>query len=239
MFFSDTAKGEMARKTYFQHIADNFFNPLKNAESMKLYEIRLPSKQIVGLIDNCIDRFSPADLRSGQEQLKKSSYSFTAEKFSPAVLVEGAVCTDKYDLKPDFDNFDRLTRNFRLGVSPRNYDIASLLYIKEYGYASHISTDYFHPFSYEAEFKKIAEKMAECMQARHNSPLSEHDFGFHELVKQSKDLAKDFLKADFYISDGKFQIGRIAQDKLEEQQRQVNHVPSMPVNNKKKVLSIP
>ena len=48
-------------------------------------------------------------------------------------MLEGAGCTDKYDLRPDYNNFDRLTKDFNLGISPRNYDVASLLYISENG----------------------------------------------------------------------------------------------------------
>ena len=88
-------------------------------------------RQMVELADNCIDKLSKADLRKDDMQLRKSVCSFTPEKMSGKEMLVGAVCTGKYDLRPDFNNFDRLTKDFDLGISPRNYDVAALLYISE------------------------------------------------------------------------------------------------------------
>ena len=177
LLFSDSVKGMKARTTYLQHLADSFFNFSKKVETLKLYEIEIPMRQMVELADNCIDKLSKADLRRDDIQLRKSVCSFTPEKMAGKEMLVGAVCTGKYDLRPDFNNFDRLTKDFGLGISPRNYDVAALLYISENGYAGLMEADHFHPFSYQYEFKELAEKLGDSMKARREAPLSAHDFG--------------------------------------------------------------
>ena len=121
-------------------------------------------------------------------------------------MLEGAVCTDKYDLRPDYNNFDRLTKDFNLGISPRNYDVASLLYISENGYAGHVVADYFHPFSYEYEFRDLAEKLGDSIKARQSAPMSSHDFGYAALQMEAKAMARDILQSEFHITDGEFKL---------------------------------
>lgn len=183
LLFSDSVKGMKARTTYLQHLADGFFNFSKKVETLKLYEIEIPMRQMVELADNCIDKLSKADLRRDDIQLRKSVCSFTPEKMSGKEMLVGAVCTGKYDLRPDFNNFDRLTKDFDLGISPRNYDVAALLYISENGYAGLMEADHFHPFSYQYEFKELAEKLGDSMKARREAPLSAHDFGYAGLAE--------------------------------------------------------
>ena len=193
LLFSDSVKGMKARTTYLQHLADSFFNFSKKVETLKLYEIEIPMRQMVELADNCIDKLSKADLRKDDMQLRKSVCSFTPEKMSGKEMLVGAVCTGKYDLRPDFNNFDRLTKDFDLGISPRNYDVAALLYISENGYAGLMEADYFHPFSYQYEFKEVAEKLGDSMKARREAPLSAHDFGYAALQMEAKTMARDIL----------------------------------------------
>ena len=111
------------------------------------------------------------------------------------------------DLRPDFHNFDRLTREFGLGISPRNYDAAALLYISENGYAGIVAADKVHPFSYEYEFRELAEKLEDSMKARMNAPLSAHDFGYAALQKEAREMAADLLQSEFHITDGEFRLG--------------------------------
>lgn len=207
LFFSDSPKGMKARNTYLQHLADGFFNFSKKTETLKLYEIEIPIRPMAELADNCIDKLSKADLRGDHAQLKRSVCSFTPDKMVGQEMLIGAVCTGKYDLRPDYNNFDRLTKDFNLGISPRNYDVASLLYISENGYAGLMEADYFHPFSYEYEFRELAEKLGDCIKARREAPLSAHDFGYAALQTDAKATAHDILQAEFHITDGQFKLG--------------------------------
>ena len=207
LLFSDSVKGMKARSTYLQHLADGFFNFSKKVETLKLYEIEIPMRQMVKLADNCIDKLSKADLRRDDIQLRKSVCSFTPEKMSGKEMLVGAVCTGKYDLRPDFNNFDRLTKDFGLGISPRNYDVAALLYISENGYAGLMDADHFHPFSCQYEFKELAEKLGDSMKARREAPLSAHDFGYAALQMQAKTIARDILQSEFHITGGEFRLG--------------------------------
>lgn len=206
LFFSDSEKGMKARNSYLQHLADGFFNMTKGVETLKLYEMETPSRQVVELADNCIDKLAKSDLRSCVSALRKSEFSFTSEKLAGKEMLEGAVCTDKYDLRPDYNNFDRLTKDFNLGISPRNYDVASLLYISENGYAGHVAADYFHPFSYEYEFRDLAEKLGGSIKARQSAPMSSHDFGYAALQMEAKAMARDILQSEFHITDGEFKL---------------------------------
>ncbi|CAH2756399.1 hypothetical protein BUAKA3JSW_01288 [Bacteroides uniformis] len=207
LFFSDSEKGMKARNSYLQHLADGFFNMTKGVETLKLYEMEIPSRQVAELADNCIDKLAKSDLRSADTQLRKSEFSFTSEKLAGKEMLEGAVCTDKYDLRPDYNNFDRLTKDFNLGISPRNYDVASLLYISENGYAGHVAADYFHPFSYEYEFRDLAGKLGDSIKARQSAPMSSHDFGYAALQMEARTMAKDILQSEFHIADGEFKLG--------------------------------
>ena len=195
-----------ARSSYLQHLADGFFNFSKGTETLKLYEIETPCRQVTELADNCIDKLVKSDLRSADTQLRKSEFSFIKEKMAGKEMLEGAVCTDKYDLRPDYNNFDRLTKDFNLGISPRNYDVASLLYISENGYAGHVAADYFHPFSYEYEFRDLAEKLGDSIKARQSAPMSSHDFGYAALQMEAKVMARDILQSEFHITNGEFKL---------------------------------
>ena len=207
MLFSDTLKGMKARNSYLQHLADGFFNLTKIPETLRIYEIDLPTKHVVRMADNCIEKLSKADLRSTDEQLRRSVVSFTSDKFADRSVLEGGVCREKFDLRPDFHNFDRLTKEFGLGISPRNYDVAALLYISENGYAGLMTAGKVHPFSYEYEFRELAEKLDESMRARMNVPLSSHDFGYAALQKEAKEIAADLLQSEFHITNGEFRLG--------------------------------
>lgn len=254
LLFSDTPKGNKALGSYLQNLADGFFNLTKVPETLRMYEIDLPTKRMAELADNCIDKLSKTDLRSEDTQLRRSVVSFTPDKFAGADVLEGAVCKDKFDLRPDFHNFDRLTKEFSLGISPRNYDVASLLYISENGYAGHVAADKFHPFSYQHEFKELAEKLGDSMRARQNAPLSAHDFGYAALQKEAKVMATEILQSDFHLRNGEFNLsGRkvvpaiesrqeqgldlsITGDEADEKQerRQAKHIPSIAPSPKEK-----
>jgi len=254
LLFSDTPKGNKALGSYLQNLADGFFNLTKVPETLRMYEIDLPTKRVAELADNCIDKLSKADLRSEDTQLRRSVVSFTPDKFAGADVLEGAVCKNKFDLRPDFHNFDRLTKEFSLSISPRNYDVASLLYISENGYAGHVVADKFHPFSYQHEFKELAEKLGDSMRARQNAPLSAHDFGYATLQKEAKVMATEILQSDFHLRNGEFNLsGRkvvpaiesrqeqdldlsITGDEAGEKQerRQAKHVPSIAPSSKEK-----
>ena len=207
MLFSDTPKGMKARNSYLQHLADGFFNVAKVPETLRIYEMDLPTKRVAELADNCIEKLSKADLRSTDAQLRRSVVSFAPDKFADRSVLDGGVCREKFDLRPDFHNFDRLTREFGLGISPRNYDVAALLYISENGYAGIVAADKVHPFSYEYEFRELAEKLEDSMKARMNAPLSAHDFGYAALQKEAREMAADLLQSEFHITDGEFRLG--------------------------------
>lgn len=239
-----------------QSLADSFFNLTKIQETLRIYEIDLPNKRVTELADNCIDKLSKADLRSEETQLRRSVVSFTSDKFVGPEVLEGAVCKDKFDIRPDFHNFDRLTKEFSLGISPRNYDVASLLYISENGYAGHVVADKFHPFSYQYEFRELAEKLGDSIKARQNAPLSAHDFGYTALQKEAKVMAADILQSEFHLHGGEFSLsGRKAVSTIERNQKQdlefstldgeidkrqersqVKHVPSITAKKEKKQL---
>lgn len=256
LLFSNTPKGKKAQGSYLQSLADCFFNLTKIHETLRIYEIDLPTKRVAGLADNCIEKLSKADLRSEDTQLKRSVVSFTPDKFVGPEVLEGAVCKDKFDLRPDFHNFDRLTKEFSLSISPRNYDVASLLYISENGYAGHVVADKFHPFSYQYEFKELAEKLCDSIKARQNAPLSAHDFGYTALQKEAKVMATDILQSEFHLHDGEFSLsGRKVVSTIERNQKQdlefstldgeidkkqersqVKHVPSITAKKEKKQL---
>lgn len=221
LLFSNTPKGKKAQGSYLQSLADSFFNLTKIQETLRIYEIDLPTKRVAELADNCIDKLSKADLRSEDTQLRRSVVSFTPDKFVGPEVLEGAVCKDKFDLRPDFHNFDRLTKEFSLGISPRNYDVASLLYISENGYAGHVVADKFHPFSYQYEFRELAEKLGDSIKARQNAPLSAHDFGYTALQKEAKVMAADILQSEFHLHGGEFSLsGRKAVSTIERNQKQ-------------------
>lgn len=256
LLFSDTPKGIKARGSYLQNLADGFFNLTKVPETLRVYEIDLPTKRLAELADNCIDKLSKADLRSEDTQLRRSAVSFTTDKFAGTDVLEGAICKEKFDLRPDFHNFDRLTKEFSLGISPRNYDVASLLYISENGYAGHVVADKFHPFSYQHEFKELAEKLGDSIKARQNAPLSAHDFGYAALQKEAKLMATEILQSEFHLRNGEFSLsGRkvvlgieskqqdidlsttSSEDDERQERRQAKHVPSKaPTKKEKKQL---
>ena len=118
MLFSDTPKGMKARNSYLQHLADGFFNVAKVPETLRIYEMDLPTKRVAELADNCIEKLSKADLRSTDAQLRRSVVSFAPDKFADRSVLDGGVCREKFDLRPDFHNFDRLTREFGLASRP-------------------------------------------------------------------------------------------------------------------------
>ena len=139
MLFSDTPKGMKARNSYLQHLADGFFNVAKVPETLRIYEMDLPTKRVAELADNCIEKLSKADLRSTDAQLRRSVVSFAPDKFADRSVLDSGVCREKFDLRPDFHNFDRLTREFGLGISPRK-NMARILEICR-SYAETFSQD--------------------------------------------------------------------------------------------------
>ena len=70
-----------------------------------------------------------------------------------------------------------------------------------------MAADYFHPFSYEYEFRDLAGKLGDSIKARQEAPLSLHDFGYAALQMEAKVMARDILQSEFHITNGEFRLG--------------------------------
>lgn len=208
MVFTHTKMGNKALNTYLQDCADRFFDPLHSTETLRIFEVTNPSKDVTAKADNYIDRPSRRDERSDNPQLFYSRYEAIDDKLLPPSVLEGAFCTEKYDMRPDFANLDRFTSENPVRVNHENYTIASLLYIAERGYTNHLTSDYFHSFGYKGHFEELAGKIAEAQQARTDYPQASHDFGIAELQRQAKEMARDILSTDFNIRDGRIDFGQ-------------------------------
>lgn len=208
MLFSQTTMGEKALHSYMQECARNFFDPARGTETLKLYEVTNPTAEVADMADNYIDKVSRRDQRSDDAGLHFSRCEATSDKMLDRSVLEGAVCTEKYDMRPDFHNLDRFTGENTLVVDQKNYDVAALLYIAENGYGNHLAADYFHPFGFEKEFQALADKLDDTMRAKGENPQSSHDFGYAALQKQAKEMARDILHTDFHIREGEFSLGQ-------------------------------
>ena len=210
MLFSQTRIGEKALHTYLQECADNYFHPMKSTGMLRIYEVSSPTADVAAKADNYIDRLSRRDQRSDSAGLRYSRYGTDPDKMLSADVLIGAVCTEKYDMRPDFHDFDRFTGDNALKTDRKNYEIATLLYIAENGFADHLAADYFHPFDRMADFRPLAEKLGDTMRAKSENPQSEHDFGYAALQQEAKALARDMLESDYHIRDGEFALGQSA-----------------------------
>ena len=208
MLFSQTKIGEKARHSYLQECAGNFFNPTRSTETLRIYEVTNPTADVAAKADNYIERVSLREARSDDSGLRFSRHEATPEKMLSPEILAGAVCTDKYDMRPDFQNFDRFTGDNTLKIDPKSYEIASLLYIAENGYANHLAADYFHPFDHMDDFKPLADKISDAMRVKGENPESGHDFGYAALQKEAKTLAGDILESEYHIRDGEFDLGQ-------------------------------
>lgn len=208
MLFSQTKMGEKALHSYLQEYAGNFFNPTRSTETLKIYEVTNPTADVAAKADNYIERVSRRDERSDSPDLVYSRYGAAPEKMLSPEILAGAVCTEKYDMRPDFHNFDRFTSDNTLKTDRQNYEIATLLYIAENGFANHLTTDYFHPFDHMDDFKPLVDKISDTMIAKGENPDSEHDFGYAALQKEAKTLAADILESQYHIRDGEFALGQ-------------------------------
>lgn len=225
MLFSQTKMGEKALHTYLQECEGNFFHPTKSTESLKIYEVINPTADMAAKADNYIDRASRRDERSDRPGLFFSRHGATPDKMLPPSVLEGAVCTGKYDMRPDFHNFDRFTSENTLRTDRTNYQIASLLYIAENGYGNHLAADYFHPFDRMDDFKALAEKINDTQRVKGENPQSDHDFGYNALQKEAKTLAGDILESDYHIRDGEFALGQ-THSKIVPLQRTLDQKPA-------------
>lgn len=205
LLFSETPLGRKARHSYLQHCADVYFDPRQNAGTLRLLAIDAPSAEVRALADNCIVRASRRDERSEECGLRYSQCDFSCERMLPGDSLPDAYCVEHYRMSPDFYAFDRFTKENMLLVGRKNYDIASLLYIAENGYAGHLAADYFHPFGYEGRFAALSEKIRDALEARADNPASHHDFGYEALQRQTRDIACDILAADYGIRSGRFE----------------------------------
>ncbi len=208
LLFSQSKQGQKALHTYLKEYADNFFDPARSTEVLKIYEVANPTADVAAQADNCIDRLSRRDMRSDDADLRYSRYSFTPEKMLDRSVLDGALCIDKYDMRPDFHNYDRFTTDNSLVINPHNYDIASLLYIAENGMADHLYTPGIHSFGFGKEFGPLAEKIADTVRVKGENPASTHDFGYAALQRQAKETAREILLSQYNISDGKFSMGQ-------------------------------
>lgn len=208
LLFSQGKQGQKALHTYLKECADNFFDPVHSTEVLKIYELTNPTADVAAQADNCIDRLSRRDMRTEGADLRYSRYSFTPEKMLDHSVLDGALCTEKYDMRPDFHNYDRFTQDNTLVIDRRSYDITSLLYIAENGIADHLHTPGFHSFGFEKEFGPLAGKIADTVRVKGENPDSEHDFGYAALQQEAKETAREILLSQYSIADGKFSMGQ-------------------------------
>lgn len=145
LLFSDTLKGRKARTTYLQSLADRYFE--LPGRTVGLYELTDPPQSLTEQADRCIVKLDKRDPKNTSPFLLQSEVDFSAERMADPQVLETAVCTGRYELQPDYLSFERFVKENKLEVSARNYDIASLAYIRENGYADHVTADYFYPFS--------------------------------------------------------------------------------------------
>lgn len=196
LLFSNTRKGQKARTTYLQYLADRYFE--MPGRTVRLYELTDPQKDIVTEADRCVVKLDKRDLKDAAPCFQRSECDFSTERMSDKTVLETAVCTGRYDFQPDYLSFEQFVKENKVEVSARNYDIASLAYIKENGYADHVATDYFYPFSYQYRFDEVAAKLGDVMRTRREHP-SDHDYGYAALQREAKDIAAGVLRDEFRI----------------------------------------
>lgn len=197
LLFSDTLKGRKARTTYLQSLADRYFE--LPGRTVRLCELTDPPQSVTEQADRCIVKLDKRDLKDTTPCFKRSEVDFSAERMAEPQVLGTAVCTGRYELQPDYLSFERFVKENKLEVSARNYDIASLTYIRENGYADHVSSDYFYPFSYQYRFDEVAAKLGDVLRARREHPGSEHDFGYAVLQREAKQIAAGVLRDEFRI----------------------------------------
>lgn len=107
---------------------------------------------------------------------------------------------------------------------------------------NHLAADYFHPFDRMNDFKSLADKINDTVQAKGEYPESQHDFGYAALQSEAKALARDILESDYHIRDGEFALGqtqcKIVPLARTEQTHELSKVMETPSPAKRPVMKV-
>ena len=132
LLFSNTNKGFTLSADYLQYLADQFFKAQNRTTFMKVHSL-LP---LAGIPSQQIDRF--AEMNYEHHTDYNDFQSIPSEIYCPTETARYGICNEYYDMNPTPENLARFIRSDYWDcptVSDENYDIASLLIIRQNGYS--------------------------------------------------------------------------------------------------------
>lgn len=182
LLFGRDAFGQHQANNYLQkNIGDCFFEPDFKGETLTVYELRSWPSLMEGKVNLCGDKYG---------------MSFTPDEIPQSAYMERSALrnitdTETYNLAPTWKNYQELVSGegkLNLSSDADNYDIMTLLYIKEQGYPqSGMTHEYPNEFSFDENFESIEEELAG--KTIYDST--------DEIQGRAKELAGALLKAHF------------------------------------------
>lgn len=149
LLFSSTALSA----DYLQYQADQFFKAQNGTTFLRVHSLlhlpEIPSRQI--------DRF--AEMNYEHHTDCNDFQPIPSEIYCPPEIGRCGICNEHYDMHPTLENFDRFVRPGYWDcptLSDENYDIASLLLIRQNGYSrGGFYADLSRPFFRQEEFDRL------------------------------------------------------------------------------------
>lgn len=182
LLFSRDTFGQHQSNNYLQrNIEEPFFNSDFKGDTLTIYELRSWPSLMEGKINLCGDKYGMA---------------FTPEEIPQNAYIEKSILrnitdTETYNLAPTWKNYHELTgynTGLNLSASADNYDLATLLYIKDKGYPQGgMFHEYPNEFSFEEKFEDIEKELA-------GKKIYDSQDDVQERARQ---LAESLLKAHF------------------------------------------
>lgn len=178
--------GAIYKQCYLQDLADRFFTPEVQALGrIREFYISSPNHSTEHYMQKHLDFFqsSPSD-----EQLAKI----------PLYPIEQSELLKKggYPIEPAYHAYKQFTEDYQLSITPKNAEIFTLLFIREYGLPADFSTGTnYKEFTHKDDFKPLEQEMTGLQSRKGYSEKT-----FYSIQNRQQQLADKILDRKYGLA---------------------------------------
>lgn len=186
VYLPATDGGTIYKQCYLQDLADRFFTPeVQTLGRIREFYISSPNHSTEHYMQKHLDFFqsSPSDKQLAKIPLYPIEQSELLKK-------EG------YPIEPTYHAYKKFTEDYQLSITPKNAEIFTLLFIREYGLPADFSiSSNYKEFTHKDDFKPLEQEMTGLQSRKGYSEKT-----FYSIQNRQQQLADKILDRKYGLA---------------------------------------
>ena len=186
VYLPATDGGAIYKQCYLQDLADRFFTPeVQTLGRIREFYISSPNHSTEHYMQKHLDFFqsNPSDKQLAKIPLYPIEQSELLKK-------EG------YPIEPTYHAYRQFTEDYQLSITPKNAEIFTLLFIREYGLPADFSTSLnYKEFTHKDDFKPLEQEMTGLQSRKGYSEKT-----FYSIQNRQQQLADKILDRKYGLA---------------------------------------